>query len=236
MSGRHRAGGQIPRPRVIRTRDADGGRGDVRPSSRGRLLLASVCHTLAVTAGAHIVRYTFREYIAHEEASNTKHEYLDGQIYAMAGGTPVHAALAVAIAGQLYAQLRGGPCRGYSSDLRVRVAATGLATYPDVTVLCGDREVDPQDKNTVTNPTAVIEVTSPSTAEYDRKEKLGHYQRVSSLRHIVFVAHDERRVEVWTRGADGAWSARGAGDGEIAELAAIGARIDVREAYDAAGA
>ncbi len=79
-------------------------------------------------------RYSFSDYLALEEASNTKHEFLDGEIYGMAGGTPEHAALSVAVSSAFLAQLRGGPCRVYSSDLRVRVLATGLATYPDVTV------------------------------------------------------------------------------------------------------
>jgi Uma2 family endonuclease len=188
-----------------------------------------------VTGHAHPVRYTFREYIAHEAASNVKHEYLDGQIYAMAGGTPSHAALASAVGGLLFAQLRGGPCPLYSSDLRVRVLATGLATYPDVTIVCGPRELDPEDKNTVTNPTLVVEVLSPSTAEYDRGEKLEHYQRIPALRQVVIVSQDARRIDVWTRGEGDTWTHAEAGDGDVAELASIGGRLDVRELYEAAG-
>jgi Uma2 family endonuclease len=189
-----------------------------------------------VTAFAHRVHYTFREYVAHEAASNVKHEYLDGQIYGMAGGTPSHAALASAVSGLLFGQLRGGPCRAYSSDLRVRVLATGLATYPDVTIVCGERQLDPEDKNTVTNPTLVVEVLSPSTEEYDRTEKLDHYRRIPALRQVVIVSHDERRLEVWTRGDGDAWTRAEAREGGAVELAAIGARLDVREVYDAAGA
>jgi Uma2 family endonuclease len=189
-----------------------------------------------VTAHAHAVHYTFAEYLAHEAVSNVKHEYLDGQIYGMAGGTPSHAALASAVSGQLYAQLRGGACRAYSSDLRVRVLATGLATYPDVTVVCGPREVAPEDKNTVTNPTLVVEVLSPSTEEYDRGEKLDHYRRIPTLRHVVLVAYDARRLEVWTRGDGDAFRCVEAREGDVAELPAIGARLDVHEIYDSAGA
>jgi Uma2 family endonuclease len=83
------------------------------------------------------VRYTYAEYLAFESASNVKHEFCGGKIYAMASGTPEHAALQVVVSGLLFAQLRGGRCRAYSSDLRVRVLATGLVTYPDVTVVCG---------------------------------------------------------------------------------------------------
>jgi Uma2 family endonuclease len=84
------------------------------------------------------------EYLAFEESSNVKHEFLDGQIYAMAGGTPQHAALAAAVIGLLLPDLRGGPCRAYDADLRVKTP-TGLATYPDVTVVCGPREIDRED-------------------------------------------------------------------------------------------
>lgn len=186
-----------------------------------------------MTANAHRVHYTFREYLAHEAASNVKHECLDGQIYAMAGGTPSHAALASAVSGQLYAQLRGGPCRIHSSDLRVRVLATGLATYPDVTVVSGPRELDPEDENTVINPTLVVEVLSPSTEEYDRGEKLEHYQRIPALRQVVLVSQALRRLDVWTRGEGDVWTHAEMPEGGVAVLASIGGRLDVREVYEA---
>jgi Uma2 family endonuclease len=182
--------------------------------------------------GAHRVHHTFRDYLGLEAVSNVKHEYLDGQIYAMAGGTPSHAALASAVAGQLYAQVRGGACRIHSSDLRVRVLATGLATYPDLTVVCGPRELDPEDENTVTNPALIVEVLSPSTEEYDRGEKLEHYQRIASLRQVVLVSQSPARLEVWTRDGE-AWTRSEARDGDVADLGSIGARLDVRELYDA---
>jgi Uma2 family endonuclease len=87
-----------------------------------------------MTEPTRLHRYSYRDYLELEEASNVKHEYLEGEIYARAGGTPEHAALAASISSALHSQLRGGPCRVYSSDLRVRVLATGLATYPDVSV------------------------------------------------------------------------------------------------------
>jgi Uma2 family endonuclease len=135
---------------------------------------------------------TFAEYVALEEATTGKHEYVGGQIYAMAGGTPEHSALAVSIATQLANQVRGGRCRVHSSDLRVRVVETGLATYPDVTVVCGAWERDPENAQTVVNPAVLVEVLSPSTEAYDRGEKLEHYKRISSLRAVVLVAHERR--------------------------------------------
>lgn len=91
---------------------------------------------------AHPIRYSWAEYLAFEATSNVRHEFLDGQSYGMAGGTPEHAALAAAVVGLLFGPLRGGRYRIYDADLRVRVLATGLATYPDVTIVCGPREHD----------------------------------------------------------------------------------------------
>ncbi len=94
--------------------------------------------------------YTYHEYLALEESANVKHEFFNGQIYAMAGGTPEHAALAMAIGSSLFAALKGGPCRVYSSHLRIRVLGTGLTTYPEVSIVCGELERDPENKHTVT--------------------------------------------------------------------------------------
>lgn len=187
-----------------------------------------------MSAPVHSVHYAWREYLALEGASNVKHEYLDGQIYAMAGGTPVHAALQVAVPNLLFPQLRAGRCRALGSDLRVRVLATGLATYPDLTIVCGPRESDPEDENSVTNPTLLVEVLSPSTENYDRGEKFAHYKRIPSLRQYVLISPDEHRVEVWSRAGDDVWTSAISTDGDVADLAAVSARLDVRELYEAA--
>jgi Uma2 family endonuclease len=184
-------------------------------------------------APAHRIHYTWDEYVAFERTSNVKHEYLAGQIYAMAGGTPEHAALAAALIGLLFPQIRGGRCRSYDADLRVRVLATGLATYPDVTIICGPREHDPADAVSVTNPTLLVEVTSRSTDEYDRGDKFEHYKQIASLQEYVLVSHRERSIEVWTRGEDGSWTSEVAREAR-AVLTSIGATIDVNELYDAA--
>lgn len=197
-------------------------------SPRGRAILS------AMSAPAHRVLYTLAEYLAFEASSNVKHEYLGGKIYAMAGGPPEHAALAAAVMGQLYSQLREGRCRAHSADLRVFVRASELLTYPDVTIVCGPRERDTEDGLAVTNPTLLVEVLSRATEEYDRGEKFEHYKRLGSLRQYVLVSHRERIVEVWTRGAEETWSCRIAREGDVAVLESIGARLDVRELYDAA--
>jgi Uma2 family endonuclease len=108
-------------------------------------------------------RFTFREYLRVDADSSAKHEFLDGMILAMAGGTPDHAGLAAAVTAALNRQLEGKNCRVYSADLRVRVLATGFAGYPDVTVVRDQLERDPEDANTATNPAVVVEILSPST-------------------------------------------------------------------------
>ena len=109
------------------------------------------------------MHYTYAEYLALEEESSVRHEFLEGEIYAMAGGSPDHAALAAACIGILRSQLPPG-CRAYTSDLRVRIAATGLTTYPDAAVICGPTQRPPEDPLAVANPVLLVEITSPSTA------------------------------------------------------------------------
>ena len=189
---------------------------------------------IRMTVPAHRIRYEWADYLALEASSNVKHEFLDGQIYAMAGGTPEHAALAAAMVGILFAQLRAGRCRVHDSDLRVRGLETGLATYPDATVVCGPLERDPEDQNAVTNPTLIVEVLSRGTEEYDRGDKFEHYKRMPSLRQYVLVSYREHAIEVWTRDQADAWTRAVAHEGDAAHLTAVGAQVDVHELYAAA--
>lgn len=179
----------------------------------------------------HKLNYEYSEYLGFEASSNVKHEFLDGQIYAMAGGTPEHAALAAAVVTLLGPQLRSGECRPYNSDLRVRTP-TGLTTYPDVTVICGPRQIDGVDSLAITNPTLIVEVLSRSTEEYDSGDKFEHYKSFPSLREYVLVSHRERSVEIRRREEDG-WRTTVVAEGGVVELS-VGARLDVRELYDAA--
>jgi Uma2 family endonuclease len=177
--------------------------------------------------------FSFDEYILLEQDSPIKHEFLDGQVWAMAGGTPEHAAVIVNVSTLLSNALRGRPCRTYSSDLRVRVQATGLGTYPDVTVICGRLELDPEDpkQQTAINPRLIVEVLSPSTEDYDRGEKLGHYKKIPAVSEIVLVAHDRRELEIVRREADGSWSREIARDDEVAHLVSVACDLPVREIY-----
>lgn len=186
-----------------------------------------------MSQAAHRVHYTFLDYVALQATSTVKLEYLDGQIYAMAGGTPEHAALGAAVIGLLFAQLRGGTCRIFDSDLSIRVGATGLATYPDVTVVCGPREHAAEGMNAVTNPTLLVEVTSRSTEEYDRGEKFDHYRQIPSLAEYLLVSHQERVIEVRRRVGD-VWETEIARAGQRVELQSVACVLEVDALYDAA--
>lgn len=179
-------------------------------------------------------RFSFDEYLLLEDDSGIKHEFLDGQVWAMSGGSPDHAATAGNVLTLLNVQLSGKKCRVFTSDLRIRVVATGLGTYPDVSVVCGRLEFDPQDskQHTVVNPRVLVEVLSPlRRAPYDRGEKLRHYQAIPALDEIVLVAHGRREIEIVRREPDGSWSRHVARDGEVAHLSSIACDLGVADVY-----
>lgn len=177
-------------------------------------------------------RFTFEDYLVLEETSLAKHEFLDGHVWAMAGGTPDHGAIAANVIALLSNQVRHRACRVFTSDVRIRVLATGLATYPDVSVVCGVQEHDPTDpkKNTVTNPCVLVKVLSPSTEAYDRGEKVAHYKQIPSVQEIVLVAHEERRIELWRRAGDH-WVLDVIHGEEPAPIVSIGAELPLAEVY-----
>lgn len=178
-------------------------------------------------------RFSFDEYVRLEEDSGIKHEYLDGSIFAMSGGTPEHAAVTANIARLLGNALDGKPRRVFSPDLRVRAQATGLATYADVTVICGEVELDPDDpkRHTALNPRVLVEVLSPSTEDYDRGEKLGNYKTIPSVEEVLLVSHDRREVEVVRREPDGSWSRHIARDGDAAPVRSLDCQLPVAAIY-----
>ena len=176
------------------------------------------------------MHYTYAEYLALEEESPIRHEYLDGEIYAMAGGTPDHAALAAAVLAILRPQLPRG-CRAFTSDLRVRIGSTGLTTYPDGAIVCGGTQRAAEDPVAVTNPTVVVEVTSNSTEAYDRGEKLRHYRAIGTAREIVIVSHREPRITLHRRGDGDTWSSAEALAGGSLTLDSIAAVLHVDDVY-----
>ena len=170
-------------------------------------------------------------YLALEAASPERHEWYDGAIYAMAGGTIVHGELSTAVLVELSGLARACGCRVTNSDVRVRVLATGLATYPDAAVGCGERETDPADRNALANPAVLVEVLSDGTEAYDRGEKFAHYRQIPSLRDFVLVSQHEPRIEVYSREGDH-WVLRVAEAGQRAPLTALTGALSVDRVYD----
>jgi Uma2 family endonuclease len=151
-------------------------------------------------------KLTAAEYLAIERKAAFKSEFFDGTMYAMSGASREHNGIKDNLVGELFGQLKGGPCRTFSSDQRVLVEATGLYTYPDVIILCGPGTYDSADRDTLINPTALIEVLSPSTEKYDRGAKFRRYQQIPSLTEYILVAQDEPLCERFVRKADGSWA------------------------------
>jgi Uma2 family endonuclease len=180
-------------------------------------------------------RHSLAEYLDIEERSGeVRHEYVGGEIFAIAGGSVEHSALATTLSGLLLAHLRGGPCRPYGSDLRLWIKSVEVATYADVSVVCDPLERDPESPTHVTNPRVVVEVLSPTTERYDREQKRLYDQSLDSLCEYLLVAQDRRRVEIWRRdGSEWIHSVHDAG--MRAPLPSIGFELAVDELYDTAG-
>lgn len=179
---------------------------------------------------ARRLHYSYKEYLALEQESSIRHEYLDGEIYALAGGSPDHAALAASVIGLLRGLLPSG-CRAFTSDLRVRIPASGLTTYPDVAVVCGWTLRATDDTQAVVNPVLLVEVTSDSTEDYNRGEKLRHYKELSTVREVMIVSHRRPLVALHRREAAGVWSVSEAGAGQTLELASVAGRMAVDDVY-----
>lgn len=176
---------------------------------------------------------TEAEYLEFERSSELKHEFLDGEIYAMSGASRAHNLICMTASFLLYSQLRGRPCETYQSDMRVKVPATGLYTYPDVTVVCGQVELADEAFDTLLNPTIIIEVLSPSTERYDRGRKFQHYRKLPSLQEYVLIAQDAPRIEHYRRGQDGTWLLTDASGLEaVVQLPAIGCTLALSEVYE----
>src|SRR5262249_48856232 len=150
------------------------------------------CYTFDTMTQALANRYvSYRAYAAAETTSDIKHEWLDGAVYDMAGGTPEHGGLCLATRAEPRSSRRDRPCRGFSSGLRGGVLKTGLGTYPDATVVRNRLETDQEDDRSITNPVVLVEVLSDSTEAYDRGKKFAHYRQIPSLREYVMVSQHE---------------------------------------------
>ena len=150
-------------------------------------------------------RLTAQEYLALERKAETRSEFLDGEMFAMAGGTRRHSRLKVNIVSGLQRQLRTGACQVFDSDMRVKIEATGLYTYPDAHVACGDLRFEDEQEDVLLNPKVVFEVLSESSAAWDRGEKFRHYRRIESLEEYVLVSQETWLVEHYRRQPEATW-------------------------------
>ena len=184
--------------------------------------------TMAPRPARH--RYSYDEYLAYERDSGMKHEYDGGEIIAMAGGSRRHNALASRISAALENARKPGYV-AFQSDQRIRVLATGKATYPDASMVCGPIEGDPGDPTgaTISNPTLIVEVLSPSTEQDDRGDKWQHFQLIPSLQEYVLVSQSHTRVERYRRLAAGGWEYHDATEGAVHLLS--GAVLDLARLY-----
>jgi Uma2 family endonuclease len=186
-------------------------------------------------AGAPIQRsyLTAEEYLALERQAEIRSEYVDGEMVAMAGGSPNHSLVIGNLHAELRQGLKGRPCRTYPGDLRVRVPAGNLYTYPDVVVVCGDLQMDDVDCDAVLNPILIAEVLSPTTESYDRGRKFELYQTLESLREYVLVAQDRPRVEHYLRQDGHVWLYTDVSGLESSvSLSSIECRVPLAEIYD----
>lgn len=174
---------------------------------------------------------SYAEYLAAEATSDSKHDFVNGEAYAMAGGTLEHGALTAALTRLIASALDGKPCRTFSSDVRVRVESTGASFYPDLSVVCGKVQTAADDEHALANPLVIVEVLSERTEAYDRGAKAGHYRRLSSLREYVLVSQVEPRVEVQRLNEKGTWELHFFGAGERVALESLGVTFRVDAVY-----
>jgi Uma2 family endonuclease len=174
------------------------------------------------------------EYLRYENTALNKHEYRDGEIVAMAGNSFSHSLIAINFGSELRNKLKGKPCRVLDSNLRVAITGTPLYTYPDISVICGKAQMDPNDsaQQTATNPRVLVEILSPSTEAYDRGEKFNRYQRLQSLEEYVLISQTVPRIEVFHRQADGKWMFTSvSGLENCVRLASVQVEIALAEVY-----
>lgn len=176
---------------------------------------------------------TAEDYLALERESVEKHEYIDGRIAAMVGGSDEHGLIQVGVTSLLRAALRGRGCYVYPSDVRIGIPAANVYTYPDTSVICGARQFGDGRRDTLLNPTLLVEVLSPSTESHDRGRKFGYYRQIPSLQEYVLVAQDTPMIEHYIRQADGTWLWSAVeGLAETITLPTIGCTLALAEVYE----
>lgn len=172
------------------------------------------------------------EYLAAERRSQQKHEYIDGELVAMAGASPEHTQMMFNISAELAPQLREKPCRGFTADLRVRTSRRHYC-YPDIVIACEPPQYAPEDPHTLLNPTLIVEILTPSTEAYDRGLKFRRYARLESVQEYVLVSQDRPWIERFLRMPNGQWAyAEAYGLDAALELQSIGCTLRLASVYD----
>jgi Uma2 family endonuclease len=176
---------------------------------------------------------TPEEYLRLEREAPYKSEYYNGEMFAMAGGSPTHSVLTASVIGALTSLLRGKRCAPYDSNLRVFIPGTGLYTYPDISVICGPLELVPGHEDMIVNPTLLVEVLSDSTEAYDRGQKFMHYRALPAFAEYVLVSQREPMVEVFFRQGDGTWQLTPVrGREATVRLQSLGVELRLAEVYE----
>lgn len=178
-------------------------------------------------------KLTPAEYLEFERKSETKHEYVTGEIFAMAGAKRNHNKITTNLSGLVWQHLKGKNCESYANDMRVFVPETGLYTYPDLVIVCGEPNFQDDVFDTLLNPTLLVEVLSDSTEGYDRGKKFQHYRSIESLQEYVLVSQNEASIEKYVKRGDGFWLlSEAVGIGAEIEFSSIECRIALDEVYD----
>jgi Uma2 family endonuclease len=176
---------------------------------------------------------TPQEYLEFERNSDIKHEYFEGEIFAMSGAKRNHNVINQNLNGLVWQHLRDRGCESYSGDMRVFVPATGLYTYPDLVVVCGEAEFQDEVSDTLLNPVMLIEVLSESTEGYDRGKKFQNYRSIGSLEEYILVSQEEARIEKYVKHGDGFWLlSEAVGLDSSIEFSSIECEINLNEVYD----
>jgi Uma2 family endonuclease len=181
-------------------------------------------------------RLTAREYLLQERKAEVKSEFLDGEVFAMAGGTRRHSRIGLKLATALENRLAGKPCEVFNSDMRLKIEATELYAYPDIQVACGELRFEDEVQDTLLNPKIIVEVLSESTAAWDRGEKFGHYRHLESLAEYLMVSQEAWQIEHYVRQPDGSWRFETVeGEGGVLSLPSLKCKIPLTEIYAKTG-
>jgi Uma2 family endonuclease len=181
-----------------------------------------------------VPQLSFEDWLAAERAAtDQRSEFIAGEVFAMTGATETHNLIVANVVRELGNALKGKPCRVYPSDLKVRIEAENMGTYPDAMVICGDRAFYDDRRDVVTNPTLIVEVLSESSEAYDRGNKFRHYRALPSLQAYLLLSQQRVQAELFVRQPDGSWNLSVFADPtDRIPLAAIGAELVLGEAYD----